>query len=41
MSQRASERTLTEEVAEFLARGPSAQEIANFRMRRRRSACVR
>ena len=32
MSQKAPERTLTEEVAEFLARGPSAQEIANFRI---------
>ena len=32
MSQKAPERTLTEEVAEFLARGPSVQEIANFRI---------
>jgi hypothetical protein len=30
MSQKAPEQTLTEEVAEFLARGPSAEEIANF-----------
>ncbi|HEX6798336.1 MAG TPA: hypothetical protein VF116_11560 [Ktedonobacterales bacterium] len=32
MSQKAPERTLTEEVAEFLARGPSAHEIANYRI---------
>ncbi len=32
MSRKAPERTLTEEVAEFLARGPSAEEIANFRI---------
>lgn len=32
MSQKAPERTLTEEVAEFLARGPSAEEIAAFRI---------
>ena len=32
MSQIAPERTLTEEVADFLARGPSAEEIAHFRI---------
>jgi hypothetical protein len=30
MAQNASDRTLTEEVADFLARGPSVEEIANF-----------
>lgn len=30
MSQTLPRRTLTEEVAEFLARGPSAEDIANF-----------
>ncbi|WIG60587.1 MAG: hypothetical protein OJF49_003335 [Ktedonobacterales bacterium] len=32
MSQTLPRRTLTEEVAEFLARGPSAEDIANFRI---------
>ncbi|MGH2516198.1 MAG: hypothetical protein ACRDHP_11135 [Ktedonobacterales bacterium] len=32
MSQIAPERTLTEEVADFLARGPSAEEVASFRI---------
>lgn len=32
MSQAAPDRTLTEEVAEFLSRGPLAQEIANYRI---------
>lgn len=32
MSQEAPDRTLTEEVAEFLAHGPSAKEIADFRL---------
>lgn len=41
MSQQAPERTLTEEVAEFLARGPSAQEIANFRISARAQERVR
>jgi hypothetical protein len=31
LSQKAPERMLTEEAAKFLARGPSAQEIASFR----------
>lgn len=30
MSQIAPDRTLTEEVADFLARGPSADELVNF-----------
>lgn len=34
-------RTLTEEVAEFLARGPSAEDIAEFRISRRAQARVR
>ena len=41
MSQKAPERTLTEEVAELLARGPSAQEIANYRIFQSAHACVR
>ena len=32
MSEKAPERTLTEEVAELLARDLSAQEIASFRI---------
>jgi hypothetical protein len=32
MSQTAPSRTLIEEVADFLARGPSADEIANYRI---------
>ena len=32
MAPKAPGRTLTEEVAEFLARGPSADEIANYRI---------
>jgi hypothetical protein len=32
MSQSAPSRTLIEDVAEFLSRGPSAEEIANFRI---------
>ena len=32
MSQKAPERTLTEEVADFLARAPSAEEIAAYRI---------
>lgn len=30
MSKTAARRTLTEEVADFLASGPSADEIANY-----------
>jgi hypothetical protein len=32
MSQTAPSRTLIEDVAEFLSQGPSAEEIANFRI---------
>ena len=32
MSSTTPHRTLTEEVAEFLARGPSAEDIAHFRI---------
>ena len=41
MSSTTPHRTLTEEVADFLARGPSAGQIARFRMSRQAQERVR
>lgn len=41
MGSSTPQRTLTEEVAEFLARGPSAKEIARFRISARAQQRVR
>jgi hypothetical protein len=41
MAQATSHPTVTEEVAEFLARGPSADEIAGYRISERAQERVR